>query len=240
MLAAAHFGREFPTAAPLAYSILDRARSGGACLPQLNLAFLLSTHERPRDDATAAEFRKAERELPRRSDAALAARAVPVAAPPSPAAGAPEVQCRRRPSSAGCSPRSTASSGASPTHRPAGRARRMPSCAPAISSKRGSPSPPVAASGVPCRSTARPAGSTPTRDRGRRGPRLCGAAALRRRGSRPAAGDYRHRRPAQLEARLIEYLERDRHFAEAAAGSRAAGSVATVPDRARAVHADAG
>ncbi len=64
MLAAAHFGDEFPTAAPLGYAILDRARSGGACLPQLNLAFLLSTHKRPRDDATATEFRKAERTCP--------------------------------------------------------------------------------------------------------------------------------------------------------------------------------
>lgn len=71
VLAAARFGdsdesvaARLPTAAPLAFAILDRARSGGACLPQLNLAFLLSTHERPRDEATAAEFRRAERSCP--------------------------------------------------------------------------------------------------------------------------------------------------------------------------------
>ena len=53
-----------PTAAPLAFAILDRARAGGDCLPQLNLAFLLSTHERPLDAETAAEFGKAARSCP--------------------------------------------------------------------------------------------------------------------------------------------------------------------------------
>jgi hypothetical protein len=70
VLAAARFGNNdavnrLPTAAPLAYALLDRARAGGACLPQLNLAFLLSTDEIPRDDATAAEFGEAERRCPR-------------------------------------------------------------------------------------------------------------------------------------------------------------------------------
>ncbi len=70
VLAAARFGNNdavnrLPTAAPLAYALLDRARAGGACLPQLNLAFLLSTDERPRDDATAAEFGEAERRCTR-------------------------------------------------------------------------------------------------------------------------------------------------------------------------------
>ena len=67
-LAAARFGGgdgaasdPLPTAAPLAFAILDRARAGGDCLPQLNLAFLLSTYERPLDAETAAEFGKAER-----------------------------------------------------------------------------------------------------------------------------------------------------------------------------------
>ena len=53
-----------PTAAPLAFAILDRARAGGDCLPQLNLAFLLSTHERPLDAETAAELGKAARSCP--------------------------------------------------------------------------------------------------------------------------------------------------------------------------------
>ena len=70
VLAAARFGsnesidNRLVTAAPLAFAILDRARTGGACLPQLNLAFLLSTHERPLDHATAAEFGKAEQSCP--------------------------------------------------------------------------------------------------------------------------------------------------------------------------------
>ena len=71
ILAAARFGGgegavsdRLPTAAPLAFAILDRARAGGDCLPQLNLAFLLSTHERLLDDETAAEFGRAERGCP--------------------------------------------------------------------------------------------------------------------------------------------------------------------------------
>jgi hypothetical protein len=64
VLAAARFrGFEVPAfagAPPLAYALLDRARAGGGCLPQLNLAFLVATHERPRDAATAQELRRAE------------------------------------------------------------------------------------------------------------------------------------------------------------------------------------
>ena len=64
VLAAVRFGDKLPTAAQLAFAILDRARAGGACLPQLNLAFLLSTHARPRDKATATELLRAERSCP--------------------------------------------------------------------------------------------------------------------------------------------------------------------------------
>ena len=62
ILAAARFGGgegavadRLPTAAALAFAILDRARTGRACLPQLNLAFLLSTHTDPLDEETAME-----------------------------------------------------------------------------------------------------------------------------------------------------------------------------------------
>ena len=71
ILAAVRFGGgegsvsdRLPTAAPLAFAILDRARAGGDCLPQLNLAFLLSTHELPLDAETAAELGKAGRSCP--------------------------------------------------------------------------------------------------------------------------------------------------------------------------------
>jgi len=50
--------------APLAFAVLDRARAGRECLAQLNLAFLLSTHDRPRDAVTRAEYRRAAKACP--------------------------------------------------------------------------------------------------------------------------------------------------------------------------------
>ena len=45
----------FPNAGFAAFAVLDRARSGDACAPQLNLAFLLSADTNPRDDDVARE-----------------------------------------------------------------------------------------------------------------------------------------------------------------------------------------
>ena len=46
----------FPNAGFAAFAVLDRARSGDACAPQLNLAFLLSADTNPRDDDVAREY----------------------------------------------------------------------------------------------------------------------------------------------------------------------------------------
>ena len=62
IVAGARFPQEFPLAGPVAFAVLDRA--GGACDPQLNLAFLLSTDKESRDDDTAREFAMAERACP--------------------------------------------------------------------------------------------------------------------------------------------------------------------------------
>jgi tetratricopeptide (TPR) repeat protein len=64
VLAAARFPDEVPNAASLAYAVLARARAGDACLPQLNLAFLLSTNITPLDAETERELREAERRCP--------------------------------------------------------------------------------------------------------------------------------------------------------------------------------
>jgi cellulose synthase operon protein C len=64
VLAAARFPERFPVAAPLAYAVLGRARAGEACLPQVNLAFLVSTNEFPQDADVEREFREAERRCP--------------------------------------------------------------------------------------------------------------------------------------------------------------------------------
>ena len=64
LLASARFPMQFPNAAPVAYSLLDRARGAGSCESQLNLAFLLSTDISARDDDTRREFQRAERECP--------------------------------------------------------------------------------------------------------------------------------------------------------------------------------
>ena len=64
ILAAAGFEGEslyapFPNAGFAAFAVLDRARSGDACAPQLNLAFLLSADTNPRDDDVAREYQLA-------------------------------------------------------------------------------------------------------------------------------------------------------------------------------------
>ena len=64
VLAAARFPDALPNAAPLAFAVLDRARAGDACLPQLNLAFLLATDVDRHDAATAKELREAARRCP--------------------------------------------------------------------------------------------------------------------------------------------------------------------------------
>jgi tetratricopeptide (TPR) repeat protein len=51
-------------AAPVAFALLERARPGGGCRPQLNLGFLLSTDSNPRDDDTRTELRRAARACP--------------------------------------------------------------------------------------------------------------------------------------------------------------------------------
>ena len=53
-----------PNGAAVAYALLDRARSGDECLPQLNLAFLLATDVNPRDDITADELERAAQRCP--------------------------------------------------------------------------------------------------------------------------------------------------------------------------------
>ncbi len=59
ILAAGAFQAEFPNAGPVAFAVLDRARAGGACEPQLDLAFLLSTSRNPFDDQVAREYERA-------------------------------------------------------------------------------------------------------------------------------------------------------------------------------------
>jgi len=54
----------FPSAAAVAYALLDRARAGGACAPQENLAFLVAADHSPRDVPAGAEFRRAEVDCP--------------------------------------------------------------------------------------------------------------------------------------------------------------------------------
>ena len=58
------FEGDFPQAPQVAFAILDRARAGGDCLPQLNLALLLSTDTNPRDDDVALEYGKAAKSCP--------------------------------------------------------------------------------------------------------------------------------------------------------------------------------
>jgi hypothetical protein len=64
ILANANFRDDFPNAASVAFDLLDRARQSDACVPQLNLAFLLSTDSNPRDDDTVKEFERAAQDCP--------------------------------------------------------------------------------------------------------------------------------------------------------------------------------
>jgi tetratricopeptide (TPR) repeat protein/Zn-dependent protease len=58
------YQQPFPQAGPVAFAILDRARSEGSCAPQLNLAFLLSTDYVPHDSEVKLEFERAARACP--------------------------------------------------------------------------------------------------------------------------------------------------------------------------------
>jgi tetratricopeptide (TPR) repeat protein len=227
VLAAAHFGDELPTAAPLGYAILDRARSGGACLPQLNLAFLLSTHVRPRADKTAAEFGRAERSCPDdptplwllgqfQSQSAILAGEDDQESERSPQDALRPVLAtfhrleRRFPgSSSGWAGEADAELrvGYQLQERQPFSARSRFRRALSLYGQAGRlDADPTIAAGE---------------GRAYAGQRLYGDAARVQR--RAIAGT---RRPAQLEARLVEYLERDRHFAEAAA---AASTLAAAP-----------
>lgn len=64
VLAAARFPAAFPNAGSVAYDLYDRARRADGCDAQLNLAFLLSTDTNPRDDDTADEFHRAAKDCP--------------------------------------------------------------------------------------------------------------------------------------------------------------------------------
>jgi cellulose synthase operon protein C len=64
VLAAAHFRESFPGGAAAAFDLLNRARADDACIPQRNLAFLLSTDTNSRDDDTVTEFDRAATDCP--------------------------------------------------------------------------------------------------------------------------------------------------------------------------------
>jgi tetratricopeptide (TPR) repeat protein len=54
----------FAQAGAVAFAVLDRARSQDSCAPQLNLAFLLSTSYVPRDNEVKLEYERAARDCP--------------------------------------------------------------------------------------------------------------------------------------------------------------------------------
>jgi cellulose synthase operon protein C len=57
-------GGAFPQAGEVAFAVLDRARAGGACDPQLNLAFELAANDTPRERETELELQRAARDCP--------------------------------------------------------------------------------------------------------------------------------------------------------------------------------
>jgi tetratricopeptide (TPR) repeat protein len=59
LLAAAQQPQLFPNAAPAAFALLDQARASGACLPQLNLAFLMATDTEANSANVTSELRRA-------------------------------------------------------------------------------------------------------------------------------------------------------------------------------------
>ena len=50
---------------PIGYAVLDRARAGGRCDPQLNLLLLVAADDQPRDDVVAREGARTVATLPR-------------------------------------------------------------------------------------------------------------------------------------------------------------------------------
>jgi cellulose synthase operon protein C len=58
------FGEAFPQAGEVAFVVLDWARARGACDPQLNLAFTLAAAKLPREPEAEAELRRAARDCP--------------------------------------------------------------------------------------------------------------------------------------------------------------------------------
>ena len=62
---------------PAAFAVLDRARAGGDCAPQLNLLLLVASDANAHDQIVAPGGRARRARLPGRRDRGLAARAVP-------------------------------------------------------------------------------------------------------------------------------------------------------------------
>jgi hypothetical protein len=125
----------FFSAGQIALALLYRAREPGGCLPQLNLAWLLSASLNPFDDHVAAEFTRAA-DACRGDTTPLWAlgqfqsqRAYVDDDDDRPGQVLPRAERVRGPS-----PHSVHSSGSFPRRPPAGRARRTPNCAWAISS----------------------------------------------------------------------------------------------------------
>jgi Flp pilus assembly protein TadD len=58
------YGGAFPQAGEVAFVVLDRARAQGACDPQLNLAFILAASAMPRAPEAEAALRRAARDCP--------------------------------------------------------------------------------------------------------------------------------------------------------------------------------
>jgi tetratricopeptide (TPR) repeat protein len=58
------YGRAFPQAGEVAFAVLDRARAEGACDPQLNLAFAVAAAGAPRERDGEVELRRAARDCP--------------------------------------------------------------------------------------------------------------------------------------------------------------------------------
>ncbi len=65
VLASTADGARFPGATVIALALLERARGGDLCLPQLNLAFVLSAMDGVPDAVVGREFGRAERRCPR-------------------------------------------------------------------------------------------------------------------------------------------------------------------------------
>ena len=238
VLAAARFPDRVPNAAPLAYAVLGRARSGDACLPQLNLAFLLSTNTTPLDAETARELREAERRCPGdptplwllgqfQSQRAVLDASSRFAPPVTPTE---QLRARSRPS--------TASSGVFRARPQAGRGLRTPSSGWHTSCRIRGTSRFAATTAKLWRCTGRRARSTRIQRsrRERRAPRRDSGSTRKRHVRSSEALTREQPRPAQLQARLVEYLERARAFGAAAEEAGAPRRLAPVSAGARPVH----